>query len=55
LLLELIGEYEVKIEQQLVKVNQYDELNVMKLERIDELERLKREREVVEMSVKDEI
>jgi hypothetical protein len=39
----------------LVKVNQYDELNVMKLERIDELERLKREREVVEMSVKDEI
>jgi adenylosuccinate synthase len=53
--LELIGEYEVKIEQQLVKVNQYDELNVMKLERIDELERLKREREVVEMSVKDEI
>lgn len=53
--MELIGEYEVKIEQQLVKVNQYDELNVMKLERIDELERLKREREVVEMSVKDEI
>jgi hypothetical protein len=39
----------------LVKVNQYDELSVMKLERIDELERLKREREVVEMSVKDEI
>jgi hypothetical protein len=39
----------------LVKVNQYEELSVMKLERIEELERLKREREVVEMSVKDEI
>jgi hypothetical protein len=37
----------------LVKVNQYEELSVMKLERIEELERLKREREVVEMSVKD--